>query len=315
MLPQESKIKYLFYAKVLIALAIIAFLISFINFTEITKAINIADVNLLIIVLMLGIVNVTIQFFKWKNLCNKNIGEFKKRNIAISLFTGFSVGLITPMRVGEYAGRFNGIESTNILRITYSALIDKFSLLFVEFALGGILALLFASKFIPLSSWQLLLSILAYAVISALFVLVYYESFLQYSFVKKIFSKTSFLKSIFEKYSSLSVADTRLKNNILALSAAQYLCFILQYALLICAFTGMNEILNYIYASGFLFLVKNIISFLTPGELGTREGLSVFTMSLIAVPGAAAFNAAMMLFIINILLPAVIGLFFMIQKK
>jgi uncharacterized membrane protein YbhN (UPF0104 family) len=46
----------------------------------------------------------------------------------------------------------------------------------------------------------------------------------------------------------------------------------------------------------------------TVGGLGTREGASVLVLSLYHIPEAAALSATLLSFILNTLLPGVIGL-------
>jgi uncharacterized membrane protein YbhN (UPF0104 family) len=47
------------------------------------------------------------------------------------------------------------------------------------------------------------------------------------------------------------------------------------------------------------------------GDLGIREASSVYFYSLVGIPQTTALNASLLLFVINILLPAVLGIIFM----
>jgi len=51
------------------------------------------------------------------------------------------------------------------------------------------------------------------------------------------------------------------------------------------------------------------------GELGVREGVSVFFLGQMGVSAAPAFNAALFIFFINILMPSLIGLIFLFKKN
>jgi uncharacterized membrane protein YbhN (UPF0104 family) len=45
-------------------------------------------------------------------------------------------------------------------------------------------------------------------------------------------------------------------------------------------------------------------------DLGIREAASVFSFSLLGISNVAAFNAALMMFVVNILVPALVGVAF-----
>ena len=60
---------------------------------------------------------------------------------------------------------------------------------------------------------------------------------------------------------------------------------------------------------------KTIIPPVSFGELGIREGASVYFLKQVGVSAAAGFNAAIFLFIINVLLPALTGLIFLLKRK
>jgi len=298
----------------LLAAAAIIYLVYYIKPGEIIRVLVNADVNLLFAVILLGIINLFLQFYKWKFICNKNLQEYNNRKILKSLFAGFSAGFITPMRLGEYFGRYAAISNLSFTRTVYAVIVDKLSLLFIEIAFGGALAIYFIYKYYTFGYELFFACCVVYLISLCFFVLINFNNVFMPDKIRNIFIKNGKLKNIYEKYTALKSTDSSIKYKMVLLSGVQYLCFITQYALLICSYEGRSEFTTYILAAGFLFFVKNFVSFLTPGELGTREGVSLFTMSLISVSSSAAFNAAFSLFVINILIPSFIGLFFMVAK-
>jgi hypothetical protein len=49
--------------------------------------------------------NLYLQFVKWKITCDYFLDERQNKNIAVSLFQGFTAAPFTPYRIGEYFGR------------------------------------------------------------------------------------------------------------------------------------------------------------------------------------------------------------------
>jgi hypothetical protein len=61
--------------------------------------------------------------------------------------------------------------------------------------------------------------------------------------------------------------------------------------------------------------VKSVIPPISLGELGIREGVSVYFVKQLEENAAVGFNASISLFLINILLPALIGLILLLKRK
>jgi hypothetical protein len=57
-----------------------------------------------------------------------------------------------------------------------------------------------------------------------------------------------------------------------------------------------------------VFFAKSAVPSVTLGDLGVRESAAVFFLGFYGVAEAAAFNASLGLFAVNILLPALAGL-------
>ena len=94
-----------------------------------------------------------------------------------------------------------------------------------------------------------------------------------------------------------------------------YVCFIAQFALLVSAFSLHANFINYLWAGGLVMFVKSVIPPISLGELGIREGVSVYFVKQLGENAAVGFNASISLFLINILLPALIGLILLLKRK
>ena len=81
------------------------------------------------------------------------------------------------------------------------------------------------------------------------------------------------------------------------------------------AFTNHFSIINYIWAGILVMFAKTIIPAISFGDLGIREGASVYFIKQVGEAAAAGFNASIFLFLINILFPALTGLILLIKRK
>lgn len=64
-----------------------------------------------------------------------------------------------------------------------------------------------------------------------------------------------------------------------------------------------------------MIFVKTLVPSIALGELGIREAASIYFLSFFQIQGSVAFNAAFLLFVVNILFPAVIGLVLLFRRN
>lgn len=63
-----------------------------------------------------------------------------------------------------------------------------------------------------------------------------------------------------------------------------------------------------------MMFAKTVIPPVSLGELGIREGASVYFLTILGESASVGFNASIFLFFINVLIPSLIG-FILLMKK
>lgn len=294
--------------KILITSGILTLILYQINLTEVIQMLKTSNKLIILSAFILSIANIYLQYLKWKVVCNTILEEFDKREILISLFYGFSAGSFTPARIGEYFGRAIFFKDRTLVQVTTATIIDKFCTLLVVALIG---VSLFLYYLMPLAGHS--------AVLVISFILIYFFIYNKGSVIKNAvkewlmkFRKNS---TLFTQSAFVQKFDRKSGLKLILLSILFYICFISQFALLISAFTNHFAIINYLWAGGLVMFFKTIVPVVTFGDLGLREGASVYFISHFGEPAAAGFNASIILFVINVLFPALIGLIFIIKKK
>ena len=140
------------------------------------------------------------------------------------------------------------------------------------------------------------------------------ENFWDGIFFKKLSNSKRF-ENLFLQLQSLKKFDKKYFTRMSVISLLFYFCFLLQYALLVSAFSHNTELLNYLLAGNLIMFIKTVIPPISLGELGIREGASVFFLTRFGELSAVAFNASIFLFVINILFPALVGLFLLLKNN
>jgi len=308
------KVYLLILAKIAIAAGMLFYLVVNIKPKEIYSAVQTANLTFVAFAFLLTFLNVFLQYYKWKLTVNLILQENNNSKIWTSMFYGFSAGIFTPARVGEYFGRAIAFKNKSLLQVTLATMIDKFfPFLIITFA-GSIAGILFIHFHYHVSFYLTLgIFITVFTLFYFLILLMFNDSFWDNILFTKLRRSIKF-HPLFYKVKILRKLDKKYAIKMFLLSAAFYLCFIIQYALLVSAFSNHNNFAEYLWAGNLIMFAKTIIP-ISLGDLGVREGASVYFIMQIGESASVAFNASIFLFFINVLIPSFIGLLLLLKKN
>ncbi len=307
--------KIYFFIKIIITASLLIYLFSYVQINTIIETFTKANSQLIILSLLLLIPNLYLQYWKWQITCRQFFGEQSRRKILFSLFYGFPAAVFTPARAGEYVGRGLMFKEHSFSDIVLAIFIDKFFTILVTFLIGTAGTLLFVNKFyatnifvsLPLLNVFLICFTFAIALLFTkkewLFTLI--SPLLKYKLVLKVKEKLLLLKKLSNKYVLI----------MLLISALFLLCYLLQFMILIAAFSLHFDVVNYFWAAVLIMFTKSLLSPISLSELGVREGAAVFFLTKIGETSSTALNASLALFAINIIIPSLIGLVLLFVKS
>ncbi len=301
--------------KIIIAAGLLIYIVNRVNPDEIITAIEGANLIFILAAFLLLALNIYTQYWKWKVICKKMLGISNRKKVLLSLFYGFSAGSFTPARIGEYFGRAIIFRNKSISEITIATFIDKsISLIIIAFvgALASIVFIHFYYKVTIFITASLFIFIFVLSYL--LLYLVLHPSIWKGAIIDKVKFSTR-LSLLVEKLTVVKKIDKNITYKVSLISFLFFICILVQYALLVAAFSHHIELLNYIWAGILVFFAKSVIPPVTIGDLGIREGASVFFISLIGENASVGFNAAIFIFFINVLIPAIIGMFLLFHKN
>jgi len=311
----KNKAVILVITKFIIALGLLIYLVYAVNFQEILIAIKQANVYLIVTAFLLSLVNIYLQFYKWKITANVVLQENINSKIWLSLFYGFSAGVFTPARIGEYFGRAIVFKNHSLLRVTLATLLDKLFLLLLVAFLGSISSILFIHYYYQVTFYITVgLLILVFALFYLLFWMIFNDRFWDNVLFTKLKESIKF-QWLFDKIKVFRKLDKKYATKMFVVSFLFYLCFLVQYALLVASFSNHSNYFEYLWAGNLMMFAKTIIPPISLGELGIREGASVFFITLLGESASVGFNASIFLFFINILIPSLIGLTLLLKKN
>lgn len=289
-------------ARLAIGIILLIVLTQLVDAGAIWTAFLLASVPPLIMAAALLTCNLGFQILKWNYLLRLRIADVSWRQTITSFLFGMTLGLLSPGQLGEFGGRAWRWEGQSPHSVVGLTIIDRMQALFI-IGIGGLssTAWIFLPHTIPF---------LAAVVFPSLLLLLL---FFNPRMIRKLLVAvgTGRLKFRWTQdfLESLDNLNTRQLFVMFFLTTLFYLSTFLQLHFLVNAFYPTTFAESFLGFSA-MMLYKTFLP-ISLGDLGVREATSVFVFSLLDIPKAAVFNASLLLFVLNILLPAIIGLLFL----
>ncbi len=268
---------------------------------------------ILTIVFTLMMVNWLLEAAKWKILV-KNIKKISLKHSLRSVLAGISIGIFTPNRIGEFAGRPYFSDSKKMVSGVFAAIVGSLSQSLITI-LFGILALniYIFDKQSDTNIDKFYIYLLF--VISVLLVLFLSYAFFKPVFLLKIGKKFRLLKKHEEKLQFLASYKFKDLLNILSYSFFRYAVFFTQFYLLLLFFDVKISMYHSLIAVGLIYLFLFIIPGFILSEIGVRGSLAIFFLGMYSTNYPAIFSASILLWIINLAIPAIWGTFIVMKAS
>lgn len=267
------------------------------------------DYRLLTVAVLLMPLNWSLEAVKWKILVQR-LEKVSFLKSLKAIFSGVTVSVFTPNRVGEYGGRVFHLVKANIIKATLLTLVGSFAQLLVTIV-TGLIALAFflqAYKTTPdyFGSAQFILLYL----VGAILIIFMNYLFLNSAVLSSLISKMRFLGKYrgYGKIFRLHQAKDLLK--VLLLSYARYAIFTLQFYLLLRVFDVNISFFPALMMISMSYLVMTIIPTIAITDFGVRGSVSLYFFSLLSANEPGILSASFVLWLVNLALPALIGTFF-----
>ena len=307
--------KVSFYIKIIFTIAFVGYLVFKVDPAMIRADFSSVAWDYFWIGAALTLPNLLIQWLKWQYLVRMIDPDVSRRSVWRSLFAGFSIGLITPGRIGEM-GKGIFIDSPQRKLIIGFGVIDKI-LSQIALAVFGAVSLLYLTEFVfdfnrPT---QLIILVFVFWVVVALAVMIFRPSSIRW-LIEKLKSWVRFLPWNQHITDVLSAADEFKRHHFWpSLHYAllfQWIVFIQIY----CFANAFHSISFWeaLSAAAAAMFVKALLP-ITLMDIGVREGALIFFLGRFGVDAASAFNTSVMIFASNVLLPGLIGVFFVYKFR
>ena len=246
-------------------------------------------------------INWILEAVKWQQLL-KPLQKIDLYKSLKSVVSGVSLSFITVGGVGDYFGRSMFVDKKNLkslIGVTVAGGVYQNLVTYFAGGIGIILYIEYQFKEVFYGLWLLLF---------VLFLLVFYLVLRVH-----LVSKIKFLKPFTYALSAYTLNE---KLFIFSLSFSRYVIILVQYYLILQALQVQIGYTDFFTGIALMLLLKSSIprfSFLS--DLGIREFSALLFFTKIGLEPAVIISSTLMLWVINVLTPAIIGIFFILNRK
>lgn len=305
----------LFLIKIFVGFGLIIYFINKISFKNIIDSLYTINPAYIFIAIALSLLNILIQYVRWKILIKNESPEIDNMSILKSLLIGISAGTFTPAKLGEYFLRkltLKNIDLTSVITLTF---IDKMMLLINVVFWGALMSFGLMIYFYNVDFYVTAsLFIIFITFFTTLFLIIYSKGF--YNYFKNLKNKFNFkLKFIKMFISPLSELNNQIISKLMLIAFLNYLIIVLQFSFIVLSFGVQTNFALLMVAAVMVYYTKTIIPPVTLGEIGIREGAAIYFFGIFGCNEAIAFNSAMLLFVFNLLLPSIVGFYYLLRFK
>jgi hypothetical protein len=249
-----------------------------------------------------------LEAVKWHFLVNKiQVIGFSKALQAI--FSGVTLGVFTPNRIGEYGGRIFYIRRRNRIKAIVATLVGSYSQILVTVVSGFVSALFFLKRnYIDNLLAFIGLGMLATLLLTLGFLLYFNLHLLIFWFEKvKFFRRLKSYVSIIREYRRTELI------RIFFISFSRYLVFTTQYLILLKIFGVSTSLFTSAILVSLIFFTQSVIPSFAIAELLTRGSIALFYFDFYSDNDLGVIAASTSLWFINLILPAVLGYVFIFR--
>lgn len=258
--------------------------------------------SILIIVFVLMLLNWFLEALKWKFLVKpiQRISIFKAIE---SVFCGLTLAVFTPNRIGEYGGRIFFLSPRRRVLGVVAMGIGAVGQMVVTNILGSIAILWFIGRYVGVDFW-LYYGVMILVVCYCLFFLLLYFNI---SFLLAILNAIKFLKPFQKFFKILSRYKYSELIVVFGYSLFRFAVFTSQYCLIISMLIPSIPLFQMVMMIFILFFIQSALPSLDLLDVGVRTLTATYFFSFITTNEVAIMAATASIWLINLIIPAILG--------
>ena len=269
--------------------------------------------SLIFIVVLMMFINWMLESLKWKFMIRK-IEAISFFTSFRAIFSGITVSSFTPNRIGEYGGRVFCLEKSDRIQAVFITILCSMAQLLTTIIFGSFAFFILHEQFLEDQYFIIEISrfsLLVLFVLNILFVLAYFNVAFLINFLWK-FSFFNFLRQYINVISLFNFKDLLVT---FLYSVFRYLVFSIQFLILLHVFSVDISLYDAILSVMLVFFFITLTPTITIAEIGVRGSMALLVFLKFSTNVIGILSSTFLLWIINLIIPAIIGSFFIFSLK
>ena len=269
--------------------------------------------SLIFIVVLMMFINWILESLKWKFMIRK-IEAISFFTSFRAIFSGITVSSFTPNRIGEYGGRVFCLEKSDRIQAVFITILCSMAQLLTTIIFGSFAFFILHEQFLEDQYFIVEISrfsLLVLFVLNILFVLAYFNVAFLINFLWK-FSFFNFLRQYINVISLFNFKDLLVT---FLYSVFRYLVFSIQFLILLHVFNVDISLYDAILSVMLVFFFITLTPTITIAEIGVRGSMALLVFLKFSTNVIGILSSTFLLWIINLIIPAIIGSFFIFSLK
>ncbi|MBK9422335.1 MAG: flippase-like domain-containing protein [Flavobacteriales bacterium] len=270
-----------------------------------------ADVRLWTAMLLLAALNWGIEAAKWRLLMTEVQPMGRLRAFSATL-AGTAIGMFTPNRTGEFVGRVLFLAPENRWRGGFASVLGSIAQFAITVIAGGTAFVLWLpQRAVSDGGHWPSLAMAAVVSLVAIATLIFY---FQPRLLQQVVAKLPLIRRLGKEAAVLDKFPLRISAMVLALSGLRYAIFMAQYMVLL-TLVAVVPLATSLLAVPLIFLTTTLVPTMLLTELGVRGSVAVVLLVPALQDPSPVLLAALMLWAVNLALPAVVGGFILLSQR
>lgn len=264
----------------------------------------------MLLVVLLMILNWVLESLKWRHL-TRVLSPMSVWKAIESVFCGLTWAVFTPNRIGEYGGRVMFLPNRKRIHGVFAMAVGSFGQNVITNVLGSGAMVWFLYTYLHLNAWLMAGITIAALVFMALMLTFYFHI----KWMVSLLNRIKFLKKFHRFFDIMGKYKTDELLDIMWFCLARFLVFTFQYYLIMHLLIPQIPILQMALLMFVFFFIQSAMPSLDLIDIGVRSITADKLFSYITDQHIAVVVAISLIYIINLIIPAILGSVFVFKLK
>ena len=255
--------------------------------------------------------NWLLEAVKWQKLMSPHL-RLSILSAVKTVLSGITAGLVTPARIGEYAGRLVTSDPDHRTEVVSATLLGSISQNLCNIIIGLLFSTYFLrSVFDPGLGGTIIYGTLVMA--QAILLVYLYYRLPQVAHRLEKLPGPEFKRKYSDRLKALDLYKPDLLHTVMALSVMRYLVYFVQYVMIVRFLGSPAGFIESARCISGIFLIQTGIPLPAFLSIFARGELAILVWSAVGVNEVVALAATFSIWVINLILPGLAGLYFLLR--